>query len=85
MTSTLDIIFDIVLIGGGTYPQSGELSLSQNGVLFLDELPESKPSVLEVMRQPLEDREVTITRVMINRVIFSFILVFFKIFSAKLI
>lgn len=55
-------ISDVALVGGGTYPQPGEISLSHNGVLFLDELPEFKRSALEVMRQPLEDREVTISR-----------------------
>ena len=55
-------ISDVALVGGGSYPQPGEISLSHNGVLFLDELPEFKKNVLEVMRQPLEDREVTISR-----------------------
>ena len=55
-------ISDVALVGGGAYPQPGEISLSHNGVLFLDELPDFKRSVLEVMRQPLEDREVTISR-----------------------
>jgi magnesium chelatase family protein len=55
-------ISNVALVGGGSYPQPGEISLSQNGVLFLDELPEFKREVLEVMRQPLEDREVTISR-----------------------
>jgi magnesium chelatase family protein len=55
-------ISDIGLIGGGSNPQPGEISLSHNGVLFLDELPEFKRSVLEVMRQPMEERRVTISR-----------------------
>ncbi len=55
-------ISDVALVGGGSYPQPGEISLAHNGVLFLDELPEFKRSVLEVMRQPLEERRVTISR-----------------------
>lgn len=55
-------ISDVALVGGGSYPQPGEISLAHNGVLFLDELPEYKRQVLEVMRQPLEDRTVTISR-----------------------
>ncbi|MCO5236239.1 MAG: YifB family Mg chelatase-like AAA ATPase [Chitinophagaceae bacterium] len=55
-------ISDAALVGGGGIPQPGEISLSHNGVLFLDELPEFKRSVLEVMRQPMEERKVTISR-----------------------
>ena len=55
-------ISHVALVGGGGFPQPGEISLAHNGVLFLDELPEYQRPVLEVMRQPLEDRTVTISR-----------------------
>jgi magnesium chelatase family protein len=59
-------ISDIALVGGGSHPQPGEISLSNHGVLFLDELPEFKRSVLEVMRQPMEEGRVTISRAKIS-------------------
>jgi magnesium chelatase family protein len=59
-------ISDVALVGGGSNPHPGEISLSHNGVLFLDELPEFKRSVLEVMRQPMEERKVTISRAKIS-------------------
>uniref|UniRef100_UPI004047164B YifB family Mg chelatase-like AAA ATPase n=1 Tax=Roseivirga sp. TaxID=1964215 RepID=UPI004047164B len=59
-------ISDVALVGGGGNPQPGEISLAHNGVLFLDELPEFKRTVLEVMRQPLEERKVTISRAKVS-------------------
>jgi len=59
-------ISDVALVGGGGNPQPGEISLAHNGVLFLDELPEFKRAVLEVMRQPLEERKVTIARAKVS-------------------
>ncbi|TGE14831.1 YifB family Mg chelatase-like AAA ATPase [Hymenobacter elongatus] len=59
-------ISDVALVGGGGNPQPGEISLAHNGVLFLDELPEFKRAVLEVMRQPLEERRVTISRAKVS-------------------
>jgi magnesium chelatase family protein len=59
-------ISDVALVGGGGIPQPGEISLAHNGVLFLDELPEFKRMVLEVMRQPMEERKVTISRAKIS-------------------
>ena len=55
-------ISDVALVGGGSFPQPGEISLAHNGVLFLDELPEFKRAVLEVLRQPMEERNITVSR-----------------------
>ena len=65
-TSTANYTTDVALVGGGGNPQPGEISLAHNGVLFLDELPEFKRSVLEVMRQPMEERRVTISRAKVS-------------------
>lgn len=59
-------VSDVALVGGGGYPQPGEISLAHNGVLFLDELPEFKRTALEVMRQPMEERRVTISRARVS-------------------
>ncbi|MBW3545713.1 MAG: YifB family Mg chelatase-like AAA ATPase [Bacteroidetes bacterium] len=59
-------ISDVALVGGGGIPQPGEISLAHNGILFLDELPEFRRTALEVMRQPLEERQVTISRAKVS-------------------
>ena len=59
-------ISDVALVGGGSHPSPGEISLAHNGVLFLDELPEFKRSVLEVLRQPMEERKVRISRARVS-------------------
>ncbi len=62
ITTFIHTVVDAALVGGGRYPRPGEVSLANHGVLFLDELPEFKKNVLEVLRQPMEDTKVTISR-----------------------
>lgn len=64
--SNFNTVSDVALVGGGAIPQPGEISLAHNGVLFLDELPEFKRTVLEVMRQPMEERRVSISRAKVS-------------------
>lgn len=59
-------ISDVALVGGGSNPQPGEISLAHNGILFLDELPEFKRAVLEVLRQPIEDRKIVVSRAKVS-------------------
>lgn len=59
-------ISDIALVGGGSNPQPGEISLAHNGILFLDELPEFKRTVLEVLRQPIEERKIVVSRARVS-------------------
>lgn len=59
-------ISTVAMTGGGSFPQPGEISLSHNGILYLDELPEYQRNVLEVLRQPLEDRKITVARIKCN-------------------
>ena len=59
-------ISDIALVGGGSNPQPGEISLAHNGILFLDELPEFKRAVLEVLRQPIEERKIVVSRARVS-------------------